>query len=54
LILAGVAWAAYTLLAWGQLADVSTLVIMMTAFQVLVIGLLAELINRRVPNVYQE
>lgn len=54
LILTGVAWAAYTLLAWGQLADVSTLVIMMTAFQVLVIGLLAELINRRVPNVYQE
>jgi glycosyltransferase involved in cell wall biosynthesis len=54
LILAGVAWAAYTLLAWGQLADVSTLVIMMTAFQALMIGLLAELINRRVPNVYQE
>ncbi len=54
LLLTAVAWAAFTLIVWDQIADISTLVIAMTAFQVLVIGLLAELINRRVPNVYRE
>lgn len=54
LLLTAVAWAAFTLFAFDQIADISTLVIAMTAFQVLVIGLLAELINRRVPNVYRE
>lgn len=54
LFFTAVAWAAFTLISWGQIADISTLVIAMTGFQVLVIGLLAELINRRVPNVYRE
>lgn len=54
LIVLGIVWATFSLLYLGQLADVSTLVIMMTAFQVLVIGLLAELINRRVPNIYRD
>lgn len=54
LFLVAVAWALFTKMALGQLADVSTLVIVMTAFQVAVIGLLAELINKRLPNYYKE
>lgn len=54
LLLLAVGWALFTLLVLGQLADVSTLVIVMTAFQVAVIGMLAELINKRLPNYYKE
>jgi hypothetical protein len=50
----GIAWAIFSLMVLGQLADVSTIVIVMTAFQVAVIGMLAELINRRLPNYYRE
>jgi len=49
-----VAWAVFSKFILGRLADVSTLVIVMTAFQVAVIGMLAELINRRLPNYYQK
>lgn len=45
-------WAVFSKVVLGQLADVSTLVIAMTAVQVLMIGMLAELINQRVPNVF--
>ena len=38
----------------GQLADVTTVVIAMTAAHVAVLGLLAELINQRPPNYYRE
>jgi len=51
---AGVAWGVVSRLVLGRLADVSTLVLMMTGIQVFVIGLVAELINRRVPNVYRQ
>lgn len=54
LLLLAVGWALFTLLVLDQLADVSTLVIVMTAFQVAVIGMLAELINKRLPNYYKE
>ena len=54
LFLAAIAWALFTLLVLGQLADVSTLVIFMTAFQVLVIGMLAELINKRLPGYHRK
>jgi glycosyltransferase involved in cell wall biosynthesis len=54
LLLMGIAWAIFSLMVLGQLADVSTIVIVMTAFQVAVIGMLAELINRRLPNYYRE
>ena len=54
LLLAGIAWAIFSLRVLGQLADVSTIVIIMTAFQVAVIGMLAELINRRLPNYFRE
>ena len=54
LLLVGIVWAVFSLTVLGQLADVSTIVIVMTAFQVAVIGMLAELINRRLPNYYRE
>jgi len=53
LFLLAIAWAFFTMLALGRLADVSTLVIVMTAFQVAVIGMLAELINKRLPNYHR-
>ena len=46
-------WALFSKLVLGRLADVSTLVIGMTGVQVAVIGLLAELINHRVSNIYR-
>jgi glycosyltransferase involved in cell wall biosynthesis len=49
-----VGWALFSKLALGRLADVSTLVIAMSAFQVALIGMLAELVNRRLPNYYKE
>jgi len=50
LLMLALAWAVFSKLVLGQLADVSTLVIAMTGFQVAVIGMLAELINRRLPG----
>ena len=54
LLLLAVAWALFSKFVLGQLADVSTLVIAMTGFQVAVIGMLAELINQRLPNYFRE
>lgn len=54
LFLLAIGWALFTMLALGRLADVSTLVIVMTAFQIGVIGLLAELINKRLPNYHRD
>lgn len=48
------AWAAFTHFVLGRLADVSTLIIMMTGVQVAMLGLLAEIINHRVPNTYRK
>ena len=42
-----VAWALFSLLILGKLADVSVLVIAMTSTQMLAIGLLADLITKR-------
>lgn len=44
-----VAWALTSFFALGQLADVSVLVISMASMQVLALGLLADLISKRVP-----
>lgn len=52
LMLLAVGWGLFTHYALGALADVSTMIIAMAAIQVGVIGMLAELINRRVPNLY--
>jgi glycosyltransferase involved in cell wall biosynthesis len=54
LLLLSVGVALFTRFVLGQLADVTTVVIAMTAAQVAVVGLLAELINRRLPNYYRE
>lgn len=53
MLLAG-GWALFTKFKLGQLADVSTLVIFLTAVQIGTLGMLAELINRRLPNYYRE
>lgn len=50
LFLVALVWGTFTLVVLGQLADVSTLVMVMTAFQIAMIGLLAELINKRLPS----
>ena len=49
-----VAWAVFTWLAFGRLADVSSLVIAMAAIQVGSIGLLAELIRARMRSPYRD
>lgn len=49
-LLAGIAWGFFSVSVLGRFADASTIVILMTAVQVLGIGLLAELINKRTPN----
>jgi len=54
LLLLALFWALFSKFVLGELADVSTLVITMTSIQVGVIGMLAELINRRLPNYYRK
>jgi hypothetical protein len=54
LLLLAVAWALFSKFILGALADVSTLVVVMTGVQVAVIGMLAELVNRRLPNNYRD
>jgi len=54
LMLLAVAWGLFSWSVLGRLADVSTIVIVMAAVQVVVVGLLAELIDRRLPNYYKE
>jgi glycosyltransferase involved in cell wall biosynthesis len=47
-------WGVFTKVVLGELADVSSLIIAMTGFQVLVLALIAELINHRLPNKYRK
>lgn len=54
ILLFGVWWGVFSYAVFGELSDTSTLVVLMTAVQVAMLGMLAELINRRVPNVYRE
>lgn len=53
LVVLAAAWALFSSLVLGQLADVTTLVIFMTGIQVAVVGLLSELINHRLPSSYR-
>lgn len=53
LLLSGLVWGVFTKVVLGKLADVSTMVIVMAAVQVAVVGLLAELINHRLPSYYR-
>ena len=50
LLLLGILWGLLTKFVLGQLADVSTMIVIMSAFQIAALGLLAELINKRIPN----
>lgn len=47
-------WGLFTRIILGQLADVSTMVIIVAAVQVAALGFVAELINKRVPNTYKD
>jgi hypothetical protein len=47
-------WAIVSKYLLGQLADISTLILAMTSIQIAMMGLLAELINRRLPNHYRQ
>lgn len=49
-LLVALLWGLFSSLVLGRLADVSTLIIAMTGFQVAMLGLLAELINHRLPG----
>lgn len=53
LLLLGLLWGLFTRLVLGQLADVSTMIIIMSAFQIAALGLLAELINKRAPSSFR-
>jgi hypothetical protein len=50
----GLAWGIFSHLALGRLADTSMLVVMMASIQVALLGLVAEVINHRVPNVHRK
>ena len=54
LFFSGLAWGIFTRVVLGKLADVSTVVIVMAAVQVAVVGLLAELANYRLPSYYRD
>jgi len=54
LLLLAVAWGLFTKLVLGRLADTSTMVLVTTAIEVFMIGMLAELINQRLPNAYDK
>ena len=53
LIALGVAWGLFSFSVLGRLADTSTLILLVAGLQVGVLGLLAELINHRLPNSYR-
>lgn len=54
LFLLGLLWGLFTKLVLGKLADISTVIIVMSAFQIGALGLLAELINKRTPNLFRK
>ena len=54
LLVAAAAWGLASKLALGELADVSTVLLVISAVQVAVMGLLAEMINRRMPNSHRD
>lgn len=54
LLLLAVVWGIFTRYVLGQLADVSTMVLVVGAVQVASVGLLAELVNHRLPNSFRE
>ena len=53
LLLLAISWGLYSTFVLGALADVSTLIIASAGIQTAMTGMLAELINRRLPNNYR-
>ncbi|MBZ0298875.1 MAG: glycosyltransferase family 2 protein [Anaerolineae bacterium] len=49
-----VVWAFFSMVVFKALADVSTVVLAMAGIEIALLGLIAELINRRVPNTYRD
>ena len=47
-------WGLLSKIILGQIADISVLVIIMTAFQLAALSLVAELINNRITNIYKK
>ncbi|MEW6740173.1 MAG: glycosyltransferase family 2 protein [Nitrospirota bacterium] len=54
LMLLGIFWGIFSKFVLGRFADTSTLIIVTSSIEVLVVGLLAELIDRRMPGYYKE
>jgi glycosyltransferase involved in cell wall biosynthesis len=54
MFLTAIIWGFFTKLVFGRLADTSTMVLVTTAIEVFMIGMLAELINQRLPNAYDK
>ena len=54
LFLIAIGWGIFTKFVLGELADVTSLIIAMTGFQVAVLAFIAELINHRLPNKYMK
>ncbi len=53
LLAVAVAWALVSKIVLGTLADISSVLLVVAAIQVAVVGLLAEMINRRLPGRYK-
>ncbi len=49
-----IAWGVFSFTVLGRFADVSTIVIAMSGIQIGMMGLIAHLINRRLPNTYRK
>jgi len=54
LFLIAIGWGIFTKFVLGELADVTSLIIAMTGFQIAFLAFLAELINHRLPNRYMK
>jgi hypothetical protein len=54
LFIIGVAWGLFTWLYLGTFADSSTIIILISSLQVLLLALVAEIINHRTPNFYKK
>lgn len=54
ILVIAIMWGMFTHMVLGRLADVSTMVLVMAALQIAAIGLLAELINHRIPSSFRK
>jgi glycosyltransferase involved in cell wall biosynthesis len=54
LVFAGIAWGLFSWLYLGTFADSSTIIILVSSLQVLMLALVAEIINHRTPNFYKK